>query len=113
MFVGLPNPNMLVPVEKMRITNLDAKAPPKSIEVLYNPQSYTRKKSVNYMTIPLLGADAPIVQFQSGANEALEFELFFDSVSAGAEVGGTAADRLLFAANSLLPTITGQIDVRV
>ncbi len=112
MFVGLPNPNILIPVEKMRITNLDAKVPPKSIEVLYNPQSYTRRKSVNYRTIPLLGADAPIVQFQSGGNEELTFELFFDSVSAGAEVGGTAADRVLFAANSLLPTITGQIDVR-
>ena len=87
MFVGLPNPNILIPVEKMRITNLDAKVPPNTIEVLYNPQSYTRKKSVNYRTIPLLGADAPIVQFQSGGNEELTFELFFDSVSAGAEVG--------------------------
>ena len=48
MFVGVPNPNILVPVQKMRITNLDAKSPPKSIEVLYNPQSYTRKKSANY-----------------------------------------------------------------
>ena len=34
MFVGVPNPNILVPVQKMRITNLDAKSPPKSIEVL-------------------------------------------------------------------------------
>ena len=112
MFVGVPNPNILVPVQKMRITNLDAKSPPKSIEVLYNPQSYTRKKVVKYNTVPMLGSDAPVLQFQGGELEELTFELFFDSVSAGAEVGGTAADRTKFAANSLLPTITGTIDVR-
>ena len=109
MFVGIPNPNILIPVEKMRITNLDKK---KTINVLYNPQSYTRKKSVNYRPISLLGADAPIVQFRSGGMEELSFELFFDSVSAGAEVGGTMGDRAKFAANSMLPTIAGGIDVR-
>ena len=109
MFVGMPNPNILIPVEKMRITNLDKK---KSIDVLYNPQSYVRSKNVNFRPIPLLGADAPVVQFQSGGMETLSFELFFDSVSAGAEVGGTMGDRLKFAGNSLLPSIAGQIDVR-
>ncbi len=109
MFVGMPNPNILIPVEKMRITNLDKK---KSIDVLYNPQSYVRSKNVNFRPIPLLGADAPVVQFQSGGMETLSFELFFDSVSAGAEVGGTMGDRLKFAGNSLLPSIGGQIDVR-
>ena len=109
MFVGMPNPNILIPVEKMRITNLDKK---KSIDVLYNPQGYVRSKNVNFRPIPLLGADAPVVQFQSGGMETLSFELFFDSVSAGAEVGGTMGDRLKFAGNSLLPSIGGQIDVR-
>ena len=52
--MGVPNPNILVPVQKMRITNLDAKSPPKSIEVLYNPQSYTRKKVVNVLVHALL-----------------------------------------------------------
>ena len=112
MFVGAPNPNILIPVEKMKITKLDGKGAPKSIDVLYNPQSYTRTKTINYKPIEMLGADAPVVQFQSGGAETLSFELFFDSVSAGAEIGGNAGDRLKFAGNSVLPTITGQIDVR-
>ncbi len=109
MFVGLPNPNILIPVKKMRITNLDKM---KSFEVLYNPQSYVRRKSVNYSQIPLLGADTPVVQFQSGGMEELSFDLFFDSVSSGAEVGGNKVDRLTYGANSLLPTIAGLIDIR-
>ncbi|MBR5163329.1 MAG: LysM peptidoglycan-binding domain-containing protein [Schwartzia sp.] len=109
MFVGIPNPNILIPVEKMRITNLDKN---ETINVLYNPQSYVRQKSVNYRPISLLSADAPLVQYHSGGMESLSFELFFDSVSAGAEVGGTMGDRLKFAGNSLLPTIAGGIDVR-
>lgn len=109
MFVGLPNPNILIPVEKMRITDLDNR---ESFEVLYNPQSYTRQKTVSYRPIPSLGADAPIVQFHSGGAEVLAFELFFDSVSAGSEVGGNFGDRAKFALNSMAPTIVGGIDVR-
>lgn len=113
MFIGIPNPNILIPVQKMRITNLDEKNMLKrTFEVLYNPQSYTRFKRVNYIPVHHLGADAPVVQFVSGDMEFLSFDLFFDSVSAGAEVGGTVADRKLFAGNSLLPTIATQIDVR-
>ena len=114
MYVGLPNPNIVVPVAKMKITNLDEKVnlKDKVITVLYNPQSYTRSKSVNYHRIHQPGSDAPRVQFHHGGAESLSFDLFFDSVSAGAEVGGSVADRAKFAANSLLPTITGVIDVR-
>ena len=109
MFVGIPNPNILIPVEKMRITDLDNR---ESFEVLYNPQTYTRQKNVRYKAIPMLGADAPLVQFHSGGAEELTFELFFDSVSAGSEVGGNFGDRAKFALNSLAPTIVGGIDVR-
>lgn len=109
MFVGIPNPNILIPVEKMRITDLDNN---ETFEVLYNPQSYVRNKTVNYKPISLIGSDAPLVQFQSGGMETLSFELFFDSVSAGSEVGGNFIDRAKFAVNSLLPTIAGLIDVR-
>ncbi len=113
MYVGLPNPNVVLPVKKMKITNLDTKNPKeKSFEVLYNPQSYTRQKVAVYSPISLLGADAPIVQFQSGGWEVLTFDLFFDSVSSGNEVGGTIVDKLKFAGNSLLPTIASVIDVR-
>ena len=112
MFVGVPNPNILIPVQKMRITNLDAKTTPKSFEVLYNPQTYPRQKKVHYQPGDMLGSDAPVVQFLGGEMEVLTFELFFDSVSAGGEVGGTVADRAKFEGNSLLPTIASQIDVR-
>ena len=109
MFVGIPNPNILIPVEKMRITDLDNR---ETFEVLYNPQTYTRHKTVRYRPISMLGADAPMVQFHSGGAEMLTFELFFDSVSAGSEVGGNFIDRAKFALNSLAPTIIGGIDVR-
>ena len=109
MYVGLPNPNILAPLQKMRITNLDAY---ETIEVLYNPQSYTKRKRVNYRPIPSLNADAPMVQFMHGGMEILTFDLFFDSVSAGSEVGGTFIDRLAFFGNSLLPTLANLIDVR-
>ena len=113
MYLGIPNPNIIIPLEKMKITNLDCKNPlKKTFEVLYNPQSYVQARSVQYAQIPLLGADAPIVQFQHGSGEMLSFELFFDSLSAGSEVGGTAIDKLKFAGNSLLPSATNLIDVR-
>ena len=109
MFIGVPNPNILIPVEKMRITELDNR---ETFEVLYNPQTYVRQKSVRYRPISMLGSDAPVVQFHSGAAEELTFELFFDSVSAGSEVGGNVIDRAKFALNSMAPTIVGGIDVR-
>ncbi len=113
MYVGIPNPNIIMPLEKMKITNLDAFNPfDKTFTVLYNPRSYTHTRNVDYSQIPLLGADAPIVQFQSGRGDILSFDLFFDSISAGSEVGGTILDRAIFAANSLLPSATNLIDVR-
>ena len=113
MFVGIPNPNILIPVKKMRITNLDEKNPmDKTITVLYNPQSYTRNGRTNFRPVKMVNTDAPMLQFMQGEMETLSFELFFDSVSAGSEVGGTPADKLKFAGNSLLPTIGGLIDVR-
>ncbi len=72
MYVGLPNPNILSPLKKMRITNLDSH---ESFEVLYNPQSYTHQKNVNYRPIPVMNADAPVVQFMSGGMEVLSLSL--------------------------------------
>ncbi len=109
MYVGIPNPNSLMPLAKMRITNIDTHD---SVTVLYNPQSYTRQKTVNYRPIPEMNADAPMLQFVHGGMEVLTFDLFFDSLSAGAEVGGTVLDRLKFFGNSLLPTAGTLIDVR-
>ena len=109
MFVGIPNPNILIPVEKMRITDLDNQ---ESFEVLYNPQTYTVTRNVSYSQYNFLGSNGPLVQFQAGMGEVLYFELFFDSLSAGSEVGGSAIDRALFAANSVLPSAANTIDVR-
>ena len=109
MYVGIPNANIAMPLEKMKITNLDTG---KKITVLYNPESYVQMKQVSYGQTPLLGADTPIVQFQCGGPEMLSFELFFDSLSAGSEIGGDATDKLKFAGNSLLPSLANAIDVR-
>ena len=109
MYIGVPNPNILMPLEKMKIKNLDKG---KSITVLYNPQSYVHHKSVNFSQIQQLNADAPLVQFQNGGAETLSFELFFDGVSSGSEVGGGMGVGMKFAANSLLPTATSLIDIR-
>ncbi|MBR1659890.1 MAG: LysM peptidoglycan-binding domain-containing protein [Oscillospiraceae bacterium] len=109
MYVGIPNANIAMPLEKMKITNLETG---KTTTVLYNPQSYTQMKYVEYAQSPQFGGDAPVVQFLSGGAEILSFELFFDSLSAGAEVGGGAADKLKFAGNSLLPSAANAIDVR-
>lgn len=109
MYIGIPNPNILIPLEKMTIKNLDTND---KIKVLYNPQTYTVMRNVSYSQYNFLGSNGPVVQFQAGQGEVLYFELFFDSLSAGAEVGGTVIDRATFAANSVLPSLSNLIDVR-
>ena len=114
MFVGIPNANALVPLKKMQIKlaagkTWDGKT---EFEVLYNPESYTQKREVSYSDKAGLSMDTPITQFSHGNAEILSFTLFFDSLSAGGEVGGTMADHLAFVANSLLPSAASAIDVR-
>ena len=109
MYVGIPNPNIVMPLEKMSITNLRTK---KKIYVLYNPESYQQSRQVSYAANGGFATNMPVAQFTGGASEQLSFQLFFDSMSAGAEVGGSAIDKALFTANSLLPSAGKQIDVR-
>ncbi len=109
MIVGGVNPNGMAHLEKMTIHNLDSGD---SFEVLYNPASYVQQRTVSYAQTSLLNSDAPIVQFQCGGAESLTFELFFDSMSAGMEVGGGLLDRLKITANSILPTASNLVDVR-
>jgi len=90
----------------MTIRNLDK--PDSTFQVLYNPQS----RHVEYCQIPMMGTDVPMAQFSHGSGETLQVQLFFDSLSAGGEVGGTLADREKFTANSLLPSVGNTIDVR-
>lgn len=109
MFVGLNNLNLLVPVTKMKITN---KSTGKSFHVLYNPESYTLERSTQYSETAGLASNAPSIQFIYGTVETLKMQLFFDTFSAGAEVGGSVGDALKFAGNSLRPSISKQLDVR-
>lgn len=109
MYVGISNPNILVPLEKMTIENLDSGD---EFRVLYNPASYTQERSARYSQRSMLNSDGPLVQFTNGSAETLHFELFFDSLSAGSEVGGRFGDKFLFAANSMLPSLANMIDVR-
>lgn len=109
MFVGLNNLNLLVPVTKMKITN---KSKNQSFYVLYNPETYTLERSTKYSETAGLASNAPSIQFIYGTIETLKMQLFFDTFSAGAEVGGSKVDSLKFAGNSLLPSIGKQLDVR-
>lgn len=102
-----------MPLEKLRIVNLDEKDPDKQvIEVLYNPQTYVQQRSVSYAQIEMLAGDAPVVQFRNGGAESLRMELFFDSLSAGQEVGGTTESREGFRANQLRTSMENEINVR-
>ena len=108
MYVGIPNPNIIVPLDKMTIEP-EGKS---KFKVLYNPESYTQSRSVRYAEANGGSTNTPVVQFAGGTMEILEFRLFFDSMSAGTEVGGNLLDQAKFAANSLLPTLGKMVDVR-
>ena len=41
MYIGVPNPNILIPLAKMSIKNMDSG---KEYKVLYNPASYTQER---------------------------------------------------------------------
>jgi len=115
MFVGAPNPNILVPLEKMTITVTDGKkkgTKKGKLTVLYNPEQYNIKRSLQITKENAFGANGQESQIPSGDSEVLSFTLFFDSMSAGSEVGGDTVDKLEFAANSLLPSAGKLIDVR-
>ena len=108
MVVGLPNPNGLVPLSKLCITNL---VTDDEIYALYNPENYVQERSAKYSEATGISNNAPSIQFVHGSTETLTMELFFDSFSAGSEVGGSAADKLKFFGNSLLPS-AAKMDVR-
>ena len=109
MYTGPGNLNASTHVEKMTIVNLETD---EEIIVLYNPQSYTCKRSVNYAPRPAMGTDGPVMQFESGSGEVLSFALFFDSLSAADEVGGSQDDPKKFLKNSRKISLDNSIDVR-
>ena len=112
MFVGVPNPNILMPLEKMTITVTAGDEKGKKITVLYNPEQYVQSRSVNMTKENAFGANGQESQVPSGDSETLSFTLFFDTMSAGAEVGGSPIDKAKFAGNSMLPSAAKMLDVR-
>lgn len=102
MYIGLPNPNQLIPLKKLHIAKEDGKD---GFDVLYNPEKYVRERQVQYSNRAGLSMDMPITQFAHGSAEILTFELFFDSMNAGAEVGGSFGDRLKMEAYSKAPSL--------
>ena len=109
MYVGLPNTNLVMPVTKLKITNKDKG---KSFYVLYNPESYSIERNLNYSESAGMDSNMPSIQFVSGSTETLQMQLFFDTFSAGTEAGSGVGDKLKFVANSKLPSLTKQLDVR-
>ncbi len=114
MFVGMPNANILMPVEKMTITVMDGKRKGKedgTITVMYNPEQYTQRRSVQLTKANAFGANGQESQIPSGDSDIVSFTLFFDTMSSGSEVGGSMGDKVNFAANSLLPSTEKTLDV--
>lgn len=109
MMVGLPNLNVIPILTRMIIKNT---VTGDEVTVLYNPESYKLSRSVNYSEKAGLNSDFPSIQFVSGGNETLEFDLFLDTFTASAEVGGSMLDKAKFTGNALLPSIGKQLDVR-
>ena len=108
MNVGIHNPNAFIPLEKMCITNQATK---KKIYVMYNPESYVQERGTKYSESPGLASNMPSIQFVHGMSETLHMELFFDTYSATAAVGGSAMDILTLAATGLGPAPL-KLDVR-
>ena len=79
MVVGIPNPNSMLPLTKLCITN---KVNNKKIYVLYNPESYVQERSARYSEGTGVGSNAPSIQFVHGSTETLKMELFFDTFNA-------------------------------
>jgi len=65
----------------------------KKIYVLYNPESYVQERTAQYSEGTGVGSNAPSIQFVHGSTETLKMQLFFDTFNAGAEAGGTSADK--------------------
>jgi len=68
-----------MPLEKLTIT--PETGPPFS--VLFNPETYTVKKSAKYQDINIPGLDSPVLQFVRGEKEQISMDLFFDTTDRG------------------------------
>ena len=108
MVTGLPNPNSVMPLAKLCITN---KVNSKKIYVMYNPESYVQERGAKYSESPGLSANMPSIQFVHGTSETLSMQLFFDTYWVGGLVGGSMVDKAKLLGTSLLPAPL-KLDVR-
>lgn len=60
--------------------------------VLYNPTEYSLSRQVKYSNEAGMDTNTPSVQFISGTSEILQLQLFFDTMSSGAEAGGNSTE---------------------
>ena len=74
MYLGVPNPNILVPLEKMTIS-AEIEGKKETIEVLYNPESYSQSREVRYAQSQGIATNTPLVQYTGGGSEILQFKL--------------------------------------
>ena len=70
MYLGVPNPNILVPLEKMTIS-AEIEGKKETIEVLYNPESYSQSREVRYAQSQGIATNTPLVQYTGGGSEIL------------------------------------------
>src|ERR1700694_2712935 len=62
------------------------------IEVLFNPNSYSISKPVNYKSQPKENLNAPLLRFEGGGSRTLTLKLFFDVTEHPTVKGKTITD---------------------
>lgn len=77
-----------------------------AVPCLFNPESFTVERSVNYVQHQIPGLDRPVLQYVGGTAEVMSFSLLFDTYSSGIGSGQAEA-----AASTLLPD-AAKADVR-
>jgi nucleoid-associated protein YgaU len=77
-------------MEKAKIKLLTTAGQP-SIDVMFNPDSYTITRNMTYAEIGVPGLSMPLLQFLRGEAQTLQLELFLDSSDRKTQGAGLAA----------------------
>lgn len=77
------------------------------VPCVFNPESFTVERSVNYVQHQIPGSDRPVLQYVGGTAEVMSFSLLFDTYSAG--IGSEQAE----VAASTLSLDAAKTDVRM
>jgi len=112
MFVGKENANASTPITKMTITVMNGSKKNTKITVLYNPEQYEQSRNLNVKNENAFISDAQDMQIPSSSSEELHFSLFFDTMSAGSEIGGEESDKSKFSENQVKASSEKTLSVR-